>query len=468
MALVFWAISALLRETQRFSLSAPVLIFLFITTLSTVVSVEPMLSWGRMRTVSLLMLMPLAATCLRTAGRLRWIAGALIVSCVLSAGYTGWQYLWGVGVQIGAPANSPAAKAGFVDRDVIDRINDLPIHSPGQWFGALRGLPSGSMVRLRVQRGSPPDPMEKRLSFRDLEISGLTVPGSGISLARPFRAQGNFQHYFPYSEVLVEVGLLAFALALTALRARRLRLAVVLAGAFLAIAMALEATLTRISMVSLLIGCGLILLLLSKPTMRWVILPVVLVVAGTVTLYFTARRGEAHIWQDSGTQYRLLMWKGSWSIIQQHPLLGVGLDAVAGHWQRWDLDAYRRFPLRSHFHSTPIQLTVETGLLGLIAWIWLIGAMARSLWKTVGGFAPPGVRPVDDASTRDWFSQGVLLGALAGLVAFLIIGLLQYNFGDAEFMVVFWLVCGLALATVDRGKDIALCSSIPSGLLPTN
>jgi hypothetical protein len=39
-----------------------------------------------------------------------------------------------------------------------------------------------------------------------------------------------------------------------------------------------------------------------------------------------------------------------------------------------------------------------------------------------------------------------LLGALSGLIGFVLTGFLQYNFGDAEAMVVFWLIVGLTFA----------------------
>jgi hypothetical protein len=47
---------------------------------------------------------------------------------------------------------------------------------------------------------------------------------------------------------------------------------------------------------------------------------------------------------------------------------------------------------------------------------------------------------------RSWFAQGVTSGVLGGFVAFMLIALVQYNFGDAEAMVVFWLCMGLAFA----------------------
>jgi len=138
---------------------------------------------------------------------------------------------------------------------------------------------------------------------------------------------------------------------------------------------------------------------------------------------------------DPGTQYRLLMWRDSLKLIRAHPLVGVGLDSISGDWHRWDLEAYRRYPLHTHFHSTPIQFAVECGLPTLFAWLGLVIAYLVFLLRLA-------------RATRDkgWFAQGLALGILGEHVAFLLISLLQYSFGDAEAMVVFWFCMGLALA----------------------
>jgi O-antigen ligase len=129
------------------------------------------------------------------------------------------------------------------------------------------------------------------------------------------------------------------------------------------------------------------------------------------------------------------MWRDSLKLVRSHPLLGTGLDTIAGDWQKWNLEAYRRFALHSHFHSTPIQLAVECGLPALAAWIWLLAAYAVFL-----------VRYRARIQNRS-FPSGLVLGALGCLAAFVVTGLVQYNFGDAEAMIVFWLLVGMVFAS---------------------
>jgi len=48
-------------------------------------------------------------------------------------------------------------------------------------------------------------------------------------------------------------------------------------------------------------------------------------------------------------------------------------------------------------------------------------------------------------SLTDWRERGLVLGALGGLVGFFASGLVHYNLGDSEVVMIFYLIMGLAL-----------------------
>jgi hypothetical protein len=52
-------------------------------------------------------------------------------------------------------------------------------------------------------------------------------------------------------------------------------------------------------------------------------------------------------------------------------------------------------------------------------------------------------------AAADWWEHGLALGLFGAVVGFLASGLVHYNFGDAEVVMVFWLLMGAALA-LDR------------------
>jgi putative inorganic carbon (HCO3(-)) transporter len=137
-------------------------------------------------------------------------------------------------------------------------------------------------------------------------------------------------------------------------------------------------------------------------------------------------------------EYRLLMWKDGFRLIREHPFLGVGMDSIKLEWREWNIQAYQRFPLRSHFHSTPIQIAVERGLVTLAAWVWLLVAYFRVLVETV-----------KRAKHSPWFGLGLAAGSFAAACAFLLGSLVDYSWGDSEVVMIFWAIVGIAL-TLNR------------------
>ena len=70
----------------------------------------------------------------------------------------------------------------------------------------------------------------------------------------------------------------------------------------------------------------------------------------------------------------------------------------------------------------------------LIAWLILLGTYAWTLWRTR--------RRV---SKEDWIERGIVLGALGGLLGFMTSGVVHYNWGDSEVVMIFYLIMGLSL-----------------------
>src|SRR5947208_222003 len=52
---------------------------------------------------------------------------------------------------------------------------------------------------------------------------------------------------------------------------------------------------------------------------------------------------------DPGTDFRLLMWKDGLRLIREHPWFGVGMNAVRDYWPLFNIAAYKKYALRSHF-----------------------------------------------------------------------------------------------------------------------
>ena len=125
------------------------------------------------------------------------------------------------------------------------------------------------------------------------------------------------------------------------------------------------------------------------------------------------------------------------AIIKDHPQ-GIGYAAAT----RDDFLKYakRIQPRLNHLHNNILQVTLELGWLGLCIWLFWMGIALRLFWLRYVHFKQ---------TDREW--SYVLLGGLAGFCGLLFNGMVEYNFGDSEILM---LICFLmGIASVGQGCD---------------
>jgi hypothetical protein len=64
---------------------------------------------------------------------------------------------------------------------------------------------------------------------------------------------------------------------------------------------------------------------------------------------------------------------------------------------------------------------------------------ARMLWRSQR-----------QLTKENWIERGVALGALGGLVGFMISGVVHYNWGDSEVVMILYLIMGMSLVVNRR------------------
>ncbi|MDZ7378407.1 MAG: O-antigen ligase family protein, partial [candidate division KSB1 bacterium] len=131
--------------------------------------------------------------------------------------------------------------------------------------------------------------------------------------------------------------------------------------------------------------------------------------------------------------YRITWWKTGWRIFKDHPITGVG-----------DIDTgaiYRKYmgpeetQAVGHFHNNFVHIAVTLGALGLAAFTFL---MVRILLLLVAA----------RRAARSPALREVTLAGLCGFVAFLVNGLFEWNYGDAEVATLLWWLVGMVVAAV--------------------
>lgn len=475
LGLTLWAFRFLLRPRPRL-FRTPVdpwlLGFFVLTFLTALTSYEPDVSIGKLRAASLFTVVYLVAQNVPDRRTLRALVLVLVASCGLGLVHTFGAFALGRGVKVRAlAADSPLRAAGVEEGDTILSVDGAPVGSPEEVERAiLRERPS-RVKEYRLPSGQRQCVWDERAAClfvyrfeflptyrvaRDALGAGATAEARlGLakwSRGRDERASGFYGQYQTYSEVLQLVASLALGLLLSLRRKASWR------GALLALALAgmvcaLLLTVTRASWAGLLLSSVVIVLVgASRRTLLVAAgLALPLVVAGLFVLQQKRQVGFIDT-KEGSTSWRLMVWRDAARILASEPrhlLVGTGMDSLKRRWREWGMFDEGRQPW-GHLHSTPLQIAFERGLPTLFVWAAWLFVYGRMLWRS----AREGPR-------EDWVVRGLLLGALGGLVGFLSAGLVHYNFGDSEVVMVFYFIMGLALAAAPlapgagaEGRDV--------------
>jgi O-antigen ligase len=137
--------------------------------------------------------------------------------------------------------------------------------------------------------------------------------------------------------------------------------------------------------------------------------------------------------KDSTFTMRKALWRGGWEIFKDHPLTGCGFSCVdiVGNQYPDPTGLVKR--LRG-MHSNFVQLAVDTGILGLSAWVGIWCCFFFLLYRRA------------KALKGDSHERAVILGSAAGVIAFLAGGIFESNFYDSEVVMVLYFIMALPFA----------------------
>jgi O-antigen ligase len=143
--------------------------------------------------------------------------------------------------------------------------------------------------------------------------------------------------------------------------------------------------------------------------------------------------------QHPSIMVRLSQWQIGAQIIAHHPFFGVGWHDLAPFTRKY-AQPDPRLPKGvnddifhiGHYHNTYITLAVCSGLIGLGAFLWLM----VGVWKQLGRSA------AQNAQTE---CRALVWACRAAMLSFLINGMFDWTFGDAEVITMFWFIVGLGL-----------------------
>ncbi len=477
---LFRTIAARGTGIRRTALDLPIWLFFGWTVASAFLSEEPTISIPKIPTAGLFVLFYLTqAVVTRRAAIV--LAGVMIASGVAGTLWSAVDLARGRGVIVESIAAwSPLREVPVEARDAVWRVGGRRVRSVAEIDELIRRAPAGTL--LSVSMIAHGENAEKDGFMVTDEMRARASP-SGITGSQPthrFRASGWTGHYYTFAEILQIVAQLALALALASL-ARRPRYPApsrsegslplrsrfgsgryrsrhgtkgrwrpglcFVAYALLAFGIALTAM--RTALVALAIGSAMIawrVLRRHQVAIIGVVISAILV-AGSALVWRTRATGALRL-ADPSSSLRLSMARVALSRVMRHPLFGHGMDAVHKHWNEWGFPGTEMV----HTHSTPLQLAFDRGLPALLFWLWIIGAFwviatrAEKRARAIHEFTRNGRKEIPVKSSQEVNAHGVLLGATGALAGFFASSLVNYNFGTAEVALVFWWLMGVVVA----------------------
>lgn len=175
-------------------------------------------------------------------------------------------------------------------------------------------------------------------------------------------------------------------------------------------------------------------------TVLWAALGAVALAVVVVIALLATPRFAGLLDPHSGTLFfRLHLWRASWMMFRDHPLLGVGPDNFLYQYRgRYILPDAWQEPHLSHAHNVLLSYATRLGILGLAAGIWFqVGfwRLALPLRQRRG--------PGTGRSTRDRDRRALALGSMGLMVNVLAHGLVDASYFFPDLALAFFLALGL-------------------------
>jgi O-antigen ligase len=424
------------RELFRTPVDYALLGFFILTGLSSFLSYEPIVSIGKLRAASLFTIIYLFAQNIPSLRMARMLVIALIAGCAVSVIYTAGERVIGRGVKVqGVTENSPLYKAGIRDGDTLLKVDGEKLNEPEDIVSALSKPDKKPAAILTYRHELQPIYKVARGTLLTGNNALAQLGIAGWTHGRDWRATGFYGQFVTYAEMLQLVIAIALGL-LVSLPNRRSRMGVVLLVVLAAFSAALVLTVTRASWAGMAVSAALLFGVSLRRRVLLIVglLAIPLVIAGLVVLQ--QKRNVGFIDQsDQSTTWRETVWREGVNLLvskPRHLLVGVGMDSIKGHWREWGMFEGGKIPW-GHMHSNLLQIALERGLPALLSWLAFLFIYARTLWRSL-------------RMTTDWMDKGIVLGALGGLAGFFTSGLVHYNWGDSEVVMVFYMIVGVALS----------------------
>ena len=166
--------------------------------------------------------------------------------------------------------------------------------------------------------------------------------------------------------------------------------------------------------------------------------PRALAVVGVVVVVLLAARPQALSGRltvsDTSSVDRYYMWQAGIDMVLDRPVFGQGPGMILATYPRYRWPEAPN-PLAPHLHNNALQVAAERGIPGLAFFLWWAGAVTLAAWREAR--LARAVRGPASAAAA---------GVLGVLAAVFVAGLVEYNLGDSEVLMLVLLLTAVPFA----------------------
>jgi O-antigen ligase len=265
---------------------------------------------------------------------------------------------------------------------------------------------------------------------------GAHLSASGQLVGRVTLAQG----YMTGGGIMMILALVALAFLLSPVSRRQRALTSL---ALVSILASLILTMTRSAWLGFSLG-GMVVLAAARPRIAPIFLALLVLGTWAMPATYRARVLSAFDWSDQHNQARVVMWQTGWRMLKDHPVTGVGDRDLKEIYRSYHPGQTRDIP--GHLHSNYVMFGAIWGLPGLAFALLLLAAIPVLLlarWRRLRAIRsrPPPLQ------------AGWILAALGVWTGFCVAGFFEWNFGDAEVVLLLWIVAGMGLARIQPDSN---------------
>jgi putative inorganic carbon (HCO3(-)) transporter len=192
------------------------------------------------------------------------------------------------------------------------------------------------------------------------------------------------------------------------------------------------------------IVAALFFMLIFTKYRRWMIFATIIL----VFLIFLIPQTRDYIspiltFKDVSGDVRLTLWQGTWKMIKANPIFGAGLSGFPVLYEQYKEAKHVEF--LPYPHNIIFNFWVEIGLVGLIAFIWLVINFFRQGFKT-------NLKLKTQGPWLKAHGSELVIPLLASMISILIYGLVDVPYFKNDLSYLFWILISLMICSFNKNQ----------------